>query len=83
LRVRVPARDVSIALSEPQQSSILNILPATVVAIDHEETNRSLLRLAVGNVPLLARLTRKSALQLGLAPGMTVYAQIKGVALLG
>jgi molybdate transport system ATP-binding protein len=83
VRVRVPARDVSIALIEPAATSILNILPASVVAIEHDEHGRSLVRLQVGEVPLLARITRRSATRLGLAPGSPVVAQIKGVALLG
>ena len=79
VRVSVAARDVSTALAEPSHSSIL---PATVVAVDHDEPDRSLVRLALGATPILARLTRKSAVELGLAAGMRVYAQVKGVALL-
>jgi molybdate transport system ATP-binding protein len=43
----------------------------------------SLLRLKVGPSPLLARLTQRSAVGLGLAPGMPVWVQIKAVALIG
>ena len=82
VRVSVPARDVSIALTEPKNSSILNIVQATIVAVDHDERDSSLVQLAVGETPLLARLTRKSAMELGLAAGMCVFAQLKGVALL-
>jgi molybdate transport system ATP-binding protein len=39
-------------------------------------------RLLAEEVPLLARITRKSADDLGLAPGKPVYAQIKSIALL-
>ncbi|MCB2035274.1 MAG: TOBE domain-containing protein, partial [Ottowia sp.] len=38
--------------------------------------------LEAGGVPLLARVTRKSAQLLALAPGQPVFAQIKGVAVL-
>ena len=41
-----------------------------------------LVALDVGATPLLARVTRKSAQALQLAPGQTVYAQVKGVAVL-
>jgi ABC-type molybdate transport system ATPase subunit len=34
-------------------------------------------------MPVLARITRKSASVLGLEPGKPVYAQVKSVALLG
>ena len=41
-----------------------------------------LVRLNAGGAPLLARVTQRSARALNLAPGMTVFAQIKAVALL-
>lgn len=39
--------------------------------------------LEAGGCPLLARITQRSADALQLAPGMALYAQIKGVAILG
>ena len=42
-----------------------------------------LVRLDVAGTPLLARITRLSKDQLGLAEGMPVVAQIKSVALIG
>jgi molybdate transport system ATP-binding protein len=39
-------------------------------------------RLLVGKVPILARITRKSAVELGLECNKPVYAQVKSVALL-
>lgn len=36
----------------------------------------------IGDQPLLARITRKSASDLNLQPGKQVYAQVKSVALL-
>jgi len=42
-----------------------------------------LVRLDAGGTPLLARITRRSADQLGIAPGLPLWAQIKAVALLG
>jgi len=65
-------------------TSIINILPATVLDIrDDRDPAQTLVRLAAGNEPLLARITRRSALQLGLVPGLALYAQIKSVALMG
>ena len=40
-----------------------------------------LVRLDIAGTPVLARITRKSAHDLGLEPGKAVYAQIKAVAL--
>ena len=84
VRVRILARDVSIALAPVSGISIQNCLRATVeeMASDHHPA-LSLLRLKVGTSPLLARLTQRSAAGLGLVPGMTVWAQIKAVALIG
>ncbi len=82
VRIRVPARDVSIALSRPHDSSILNILQTQIDALEDTHSSRVLLRLRIGEQSLLARITRKSVQQLGLQVGMSVYAQIKSVALL-
>ncbi len=84
VRVRILARDVSLALARHTGTSILNILPAVVeeIAADAHPA-QALVRLDMGGSPLLARLTRRSAAALGLAPGQSVYAQVKAVALLG
>lgn len=83
VRLRIDARDVSIALKPPELTSILNILPATVLALSAErDPAQVLVRLQLGSEPLLARITQRSAVQLGLAPGMQVYAQVKSAALM-
>ncbi len=82
LRVRIPARDVSISLREPEQSSILNVLPARILDVDESDEGRVLLQLAHGEQRFLARVTRKSAEELQLRPDLEIYAQIKSVALL-
>jgi molybdate transport system ATP-binding protein len=84
VRVRILARDVSIALHPVSGSSIQNCLSAVVdeIADDHHPA-LSLVRLKVGDSPITARLTRRSAAGLALAPGKLVWAQIKAVALIG
>lgn len=81
-RVRIPARDVSIARTRPEDSSILNILPVTVAEIENCSGARLLLRLALGSQFLLARITRKSAQRLDIKVGDSLFAQIKSAALL-
>ena len=81
-RVRIPARDVSVCREHPRDSSILNILPVTLTEIEDTEAARLLLRLALGEQHLLARITRQSCEQLGLAVGDRLYAQVKSAALL-
>lgn len=81
-RVRIPARDVSVCLQRPLDSSILNILPVTLTEIESSGDARILLRLALGSQYLLARITRKSAADLHLQVGDKLFAQIKSAALL-
>ncbi|HLE56474.1 MAG TPA: molybdenum ABC transporter ATP-binding protein [Rhodothermia bacterium] len=82
VRLQIAARDVSVTLTPRDDTSVLNIFPATVEQISHEGESQVTIRLMAGNVPLLARVTRKSAAHLGLKPGLSVYAQIKSVAII-
>lgn len=85
VRVRIHARDVSIALDEPGTSSILNILPARIRQIDQLDAARVLVKLGIGKdhaTPLLARITCRSRDLLRLRPDQQVYAQVKAIALM-
>ena len=83
VRVRILARDVSIALEKPQRTSITNVLPARIVDITQSiNAAQSLLRLDLGGAIILARITRRSVAMLDLKPEMMVYAQVKSVALM-
>jgi molybdate transport system ATP-binding protein len=81
VRVRVRARDVSIALSRPAGLSIRNVLAGTVVGLGEEEGASLDVQLDLGGTPLIARITRKSAQELGLRPGLAVYALVKSVSI--
>jgi molybdate transport system ATP-binding protein len=84
VRLRVLARDVSIATQEPHGSSIQNILPATVEAVAPDaHPSQVTVRLRCGSSALLARITARAADSLALAPGQQVWAQVKSVALVG
>ena len=83
LRIRVQARDVSLTLEKQTGTSILNILSASVTALAQDSPGQVMVTLDVGGSTLLARITSRSARLLGLAPGLALYAQIKGVAILG
>jgi molybdate transport system ATP-binding protein len=84
-RLRIAAGDVSLALEPATSSTILNILPVHITAVSRLSQNEMLavlrLRQSRSAERLLARVTRRSWEQLGLAEGMDVYAQIKSVAL--
>lgn len=81
LRVHLLAQDISIALEKPDTpTSVLNVLPATVLEIGPPDPRGSSvnLKLDVGE-PILATITRKSLAHLQLKPGMQVYAAVKAV----
>lgn len=83
VRVRVLARDVSLAVHHPEPSSIQNVLAGTVESMAADDHPGLLLvRVQIGASQLVARLTRRSAAQLGITPGLAVSVQIKSVALM-
>lgn len=83
VRLRVLARDVSLARSPPSSTSIGNQMHGTVEAIaDDEHPALALVRVRVGTAPVVARLTKRSAHALGLSVGAPVWAQVKTVALM-
>lgn len=83
VRVRILARDVSIALEPPRRTSITNILPARIIDITITENSaQALLQLDLGGAVILARITRRSVAMLDLKPTMIIYAQIKSIALM-
>lgn len=84
VRVRVHARDVSVALAQPVGTSILNVLEAELIEISDTGSDYVNLKLDLGGAGslLLARITRRSRDALSLVPGMRLYAQVKGVALM-
>jgi molybdate transport system ATP-binding protein len=84
VRLRVLARDVSIATQEPQGSSIQNILAAVVDEIAPDShPSQVMVRLRCGGAMLLARITARAADALALAPGQRVWAQVKSAGLVG
>ncbi len=84
-RLRVRASDVSLIKGAPQNSSVLNILPARILAVDGTGANQMLVLLGLegagSEVLLLSSITRKSWDTLSLQIGDHVFAQIKGMAL--
>lgn len=79
LRIRILAQDVMLATTRPQDISALNILPATIRDIRPGDGPGALVRLDAGGETILARITRRSADALALAPGKPVFAILKAV----
>lgn len=79
MRLRIAASDVSIARERPTDSTILNVLRATVEEIRAGDEATALVRLGIGNQDLLAQVTNRSIRRLGLTVGDRVFAQVKSV----
>ena len=82
VRLRLVARDVSLTLEHQSSTSILNIFAATVDEIVSTGPAQMIIKLLANGIPMLSKITRKSAAELELEPGKKVYAQVKSVALL-
>jgi molybdate transport system ATP-binding protein len=81
VRVRIRARDVAIAVEPPSGLSVLNVLPAHIVAVEPGRGAMVMLRLKVGDETLLASVSQRSAARLALQPGKDVFALLKAVAI--
>jgi molybdate transport system ATP-binding protein len=84
VRVRVLARDVSIALepSPPGTASIQNVLACTVAGLaPGPHPSQALVALQCGGHQLVARITARAADKLGLVAGNRVFAQVKSAGL--
>ena len=81
VRVRIRSRDVALALERPSRASFQNVLAGTVRSIGRELGALVEVELAVGGTVLVARVTRKSVHELGLAPGQSAHALVKAVSI--
>jgi molybdate transport system ATP-binding protein len=81
VRVRIRARDVALATERPSHLSIRNVLAGRIAEIGPRTGSEVDVRVVVGDVTLLARVTRLSLDELGLAEGVAVYALVKSVAI--
>ncbi len=84
LRCRILARDVSLVSEKHPDTSILNLIPVRVVSITETTSpGNVLIRLNANGTILLALITQRSCRALTLKKQMSVWAQIKSVAVLG
>ncbi|MZI94557.1 molybdenum ABC transporter ATP-binding protein ModC [Vibrio sp. CAIM 722] len=86
IRLQIRANDVSIVTEKPEQTSIRNILPATIQQIEHrmqpEGTRHVDIKLELApDCFLWATITEWALDDLQLSVGQAVYAQIKGVSI--
>lgn len=80
LRLRILAQDVMLAVARPEGISALNVLPGVVREVRAGGGAGVVVQVDLGGEALLARVTRRSATALDLAPGRPVHAVLKAVA---
>jgi len=80
LRAHIRARDVSLMLDKPKDTSVLNVFYGEILEIRREDGPQLDLLIDIGT-PLIARITRKSLSDLKLTIGSKVYALVKTVAI--
>ncbi|MCY4497927.1 MAG: molybdenum ABC transporter ATP-binding protein, partial [Rhodospirillaceae bacterium] len=81
VRLRIRARDVSLATRRPESISVRNVLSGTIMEIAEDpETAYAETLIDIGGGRLRARITRQSVADLRLAPGLPVYALVKSIA---
>lgn len=81
LYLQIEAKDVSLTLKRPEQTSILNLLPCHIESIDVSSEAGATITLKLGDQYLLAKITRRSVRELNLQLGQQVWAQVKGISL--
>ncbi|UXU74310.1 MULTISPECIES: molybdenum ABC transporter ATP-binding protein [unclassified Paracoccus (in: a-proteobacteria)] len=79
LRVRIMAHEVILSRARPVGLSAQNILPCVVTAVQVGDGPGVMVHLAVGEDEIVARITRRAAADLALAPGQHIHAIIKAM----
>jgi molybdate transport system ATP-binding protein len=79
IRVRIAAHEVILARAWPDGLSALNILPGVVHEVRPGEGPGAIVAIDTKAGRVLARITRRSADSLGIAPGREVHAVVKTV----
>jgi molybdate transport system ATP-binding protein len=80
VRLRIPAREVFVALEAPNEISVNNIFPAFVSAVARDEAGKAaLVELDIGGNQLVSRMTLDAADRLYLQRGSQVMALVKAM----
>lgn len=87
-RLRISASDVSLVRKPVEETTALNCLPVRIVSVAPPDGDDAQVNLVVAlgengsGARIVARVTRKSRETLALEPGLSLFAQIKSVALI-
>ncbi|MFN3847543.1 MAG: TOBE domain-containing protein, partial [Paracoccaceae bacterium] len=79
VRVRIMAHEVILSRARPEGLSAQNILAGRIVGIVSGQGPAVMVHIAVGGHEILARITRRAAEQMALAPGDGVHAIVKSM----
>ncbi|MCW9047275.1 MAG: molybdenum ABC transporter ATP-binding protein [Gammaproteobacteria bacterium] len=82
IRVLIHARDVSLCLSPPQDSSILNCVPICIDEIQTDENGKLRVIAKIGEQTIVSLISHRSARQLNINKGKQMYAQFKATAMI-
>jgi len=83
VRVQLLARDLVLSLDPPSRLSIRNKLAGTVVQLSDDIGNTVLVHVDVGNVVVMARITRSATKDLQLQAGTKLWVLVKAITLRG
>jgi molybdate transport system ATP-binding protein len=82
VRVRIPAREVILATRPPEGVSLHNVLSGTVTNVHLDPAfEHAIVQVAVGELLLLAEITRDAVTTLGITPGGSIHALVKSVSI--
>lgn len=82
IRVRVPAREVILAVRPPEGVSLHNVLSGTVTSVHIDPAfDHAIVQVAVGSLLLLAEVTHDAVTTLGIAQGRPIHALVKSVSI--
>ena len=83
IRLRILARDVSLATSAQSHSTIQNVIPGVIESItDDAHASQALVAVRCAKEVLLSRVTRRALATLKLGEGSPVWCQVKSAALI-
>ncbi|MDO6526751.1 molybdenum ABC transporter ATP-binding protein [Motilimonas sp. 1_MG-2023] len=83
VRLKIRAADVAISREQPEQTSMRNILPVTLVGMTELADQQIEWLMAVGEQFIKARITAWAQQEMQLKAGESAYALIKGINVLG
>jgi molybdate transport system ATP-binding protein len=83
VRAQILARDIILATRPPEALSVRNCLAGTITRVSSGPAHSDLVEVDAGGARLLARVTTAATRELGLAPGMGVWALVKAVSIRG